>query len=90
MIINVYKDTIITYPDKQYKPMIANISTITDLGHETVIYTISDYRQTENVTSPNKKYKRTTLFEKIDDVDRNGIRRKIHLFSFRRELLTIN
>ncbi|KAL4154004.1 hypothetical protein QTP88_001837 [Uroleucon formosanum] len=90
IIINIYKDVITKSPDIQYRPMISEISRLTGIGRETIINTISEYRQTGNVTSPQKKRTRTTLFDKIDDMDRNGIRQTIHSFWLRRELPTID
>lgn len=70
--------------------MISEISTLTGIGRETIINTISEYRKTGHTSSPQRKRIRTTLFHKIDDMDRNGIRQTIHSFWLRRELPTID
>lgn len=73
-----------------YKPMIAEISQVTGIGRRTIIYTISKYKQRGNVTFSNKKRKRTTFFNTIDDIDRNKIRTKIHSLWLRREVPNID
>lgn len=51
--------------------------------------TVSEYNQTKTMTSPNRKSIRAGVVEKLDDFDKNGIRRKRHLFWQNRELPTI-
>lgn len=67
-----------------------SLSTDTGIGLTTIKNTIRDYRQKGEVCSPNKKKTRSTIIEKIDDFDKNAIRRKIHGFWYRHEIPTLN
>jgi len=51
--------------------------------------TVSEYNQTKTVTSPNRKRNRPGVVDKIDDFDKNAIRRKVHLFWLNKELPTL-
>jgi len=42
------------------------------------------------VSSPNKSKIRATYKQKIDDYERDAIRRKVHEFWFRKQLPTLN
>jgi len=86
----MFKDTKDKTPDMKYQEMISEISRVSGIGRRTVISTISEYKHEGTVTSPNTKRVRTTLFDKIDDLDRNGLRQKVHSFWLRRELPTID
>ena len=86
----MFKDTKDKTPDIKYQEMISEISRVLGIGRRTVISTISEYKHEGMVISPNKKRARTTLFDKIDDLDRNGLRQKVHSFWLRRELPTID
>jgi len=52
------------------------------IGQRTVQSTISEYKKSKTVSSPNKTKIRSTFKEKVDDFERNAIRRKIHNFWF--------
>lgn len=90
MVINIYKDIISNTPDKKYVDIINRIRELTGLGRDTIKNTISQYKQTKTVTSPNKKRVKASLFDKIDDLDRTGLRRTIHSVWLKRELPTID
>lgn len=45
--------------------------------------------QTKTVTSPNRKRNRPGVVNKIDDFDKNAIRRKVHSFWLIKDLPTI-
>ncbi|CAI6364423.1 unnamed protein product [Macrosiphum euphorbiae] len=90
MVINLYKDILMKSPDIKYEDIVNNLSEASGLGRETISKTITEYRRTNTVTSPNKKRVKSSLFDKIDDLDRNGLRQKVHSFWLRRELPTID
>jgi hypothetical protein len=79
-------------PGIKYEDIVTNLSGALGLGRETISKTIAEYRRTNTntVTSPNKKRIKESLFDKIDDLDRNGLRQKVHSFWLRRELPTID
>ncbi|XP_060881664.1 uncharacterized protein LOC132953146 [Metopolophium dirhodum] len=90
MIVNIYKDIISDTPDKKYVDVINRIRELTGLEKNTIQKTISEYKTTKTVSSPNRKRLKTSLFQKIDDLDRTGIRRKIHSVWLNCELPTID
>jgi len=90
MVINLYKDILMKSPDVKYKDMVANLSEVLGLGRETIRKTITEYRSTNTITSPNKRRIKSSIFDKVDDLDRKGLRQKIHSFWLRRELPTID
>jgi len=57
-----------------YKQMMSEMSNTLGIGLNSVRNTVSEYKLTGTVSSPNKKRNMKCLFEKIDDkwVDRNG------------------
>lgn len=90
MVINIYKDIISNTPDKKYMDIINRIRELTGLGRDTVKKTISQYKSTKTVASPNRKRSKASMFDKIDDLDRTGLRRTIHAIWLKRELPTID
>lgn len=70
--------------------MCVNLQKITGIGRITVERTISEYKKSNAVTFPNSKRCKKSLFDKIDDLDRNGLRQKINSIWLRRELPTID
>ncbi|KAL4098421.1 hypothetical protein QTP88_023040 [Uroleucon formosanum] len=90
MIVNIYKDIISKTPDKKYVDIVNRIRELTGLGKNTIQKTISEYKTTKTVSSPSRKRLKTSLFQKIDDLDRTGIRRKIHSVWLKREVPTID
>lgn len=86
----MFKDTKDKTPDIKYQEMISEISRVSGIGRRTVISTISEYKHEGTVTSTNTKRVRTTLFDKIDDLERNCLQQKVHSFWLRRELPTID
>jgi len=77
-------------PDMQYKVMMAEISKTLGIGFNSVRSTISEYKRTGTVKSPNKKRSKMCLFDKIDDLDRYAFRQKVHSFWLRKKLPTID
>jgi len=76
--------------DVKYDDMITNISQTTGIGSQTISRTIAEYKRTKTVSSPNKKRTKKSLFDKIDDLDRNALRQKVHAIWLRRQLPTID
>lgn len=86
----MYKDIISKSSDVKYDDMITDISQTTGIGSQTISRTIAEYKRTKTVSSPNKKRAKKSLFDKIDDLDRNRLRQKVHAIWLRRELPTID
>jgi len=74
----------------KYKDLIKIVSEISGVGKNTVGSTISEYKNTGLLKSPNKKKNRPSIIQKIDDFEKNAIRRKIHDFWLKREIPTLN
>lgn len=60
------------------------------VGLGTVRATVSEYKKSGTVSSPNKKKVRPTILEKVNDFNKNVIRQKIHGFWLRHEIPTLN
>lgn len=90
MIVNLYKDLKSKTPNMPYKELMNEISRMLGIGYNSVCTTISEYKTTGTVSSPNKKRCKKSLFDKIDDLDRNALRQKIHGFWMKKELPTID
>jgi len=86
----MYKEIKLKSPDIKYNDMIINIQQVMGIGRESVCKTISEYRKYGVVTSLSKTRAKTSLFDKIDDLDRNRLRKKVHSLWLRHELPTIN
>lgn len=68
----------------------SSISKETVIGMRTVVTnTISEYKKTGEVKSPNKLKFRPMINNKIDDFDKNAIHQQIQAFWFRREIPTL-
>jgi len=89
IIINLYKKLKNKDPYIRYEDLLDILSEGTNIGIGTIKKTLSEYKSTGMVSSPINKKKRPTISEKVDDFDKNEIRRKIHGFWFKREIPTI-
>jgi len=78
------------HPDIKYKELIKSVCKTTGVGKNTVCQTISDYKNTGVLKSPNKNKNRATIIEKIDDLEKDAVRKKVHDFWFRREIPTLD
>lgn len=87
--MNLYKDLKEESPEICKKEAHAILSKRTGVGISTVQKTLLEYERTGNVTSPNKKKPRITCNQKVDECDRNAIRRKVHEFYMNKELPTL-
>lgn len=86
MIINLYKHLMNENPGMKYRPMVKELSTQTGIGKTTIENTISEYKRTGNVTSPNRKKPRVKLFNKLTEDKLLCIRKKVYDFWLRREI----
>jgi len=73
----------------KYREMMKHISLTLGIGLNKIQTTISEYNRTKTVTSPNRRRIRASIIDKIDDFDKNAIRRKVHSFWLNKELPTI-
>jgi len=89
MIINLYKHKLQEQPNIKYKDLMQALSTETGIGIRSIKNTISEYKRSGVVKSPNKQKVRPNTHDKIDDFNKNAIRQKIHQFWFRREIPTL-
>jgi len=58
----------------------------TGIGRNIVSKTISDYKNVGVLKSSNKTKIRTKIIDKIDDFEKNVVRRKVHNFWFQRQI----
>lgn len=77
-------------PGIKYKELIQSICKITGIGKNTICKTISDYKNTGELKSPNKIKIRAKVSEKIDDFEKDAVRRKVHDFWLRRQIPTLD
>ncbi|XP_026819006.1 uncharacterized protein LOC113557639 [Rhopalosiphum maidis] len=89
MIINHYKSILENGSGIKFREMITNISKTTGIEYHTVRKTIAEYKTTKSVKSPNRKRQKPGVVDKIDDFDKNAIRRKVHSFWLNREIPTL-
>ncbi|CAI6343204.1 unnamed protein product [Macrosiphum euphorbiae] len=90
IIISLYKYKISEQPSINVKAMVKLLSKETGIGQKTIQTTISDYKNAKPIQSPNRKKVRLTFKDKIDDFERNSIRRKVHDFWFSRQVPTLD
>lgn len=90
MIINLYKTKMLQQPTLRIKEVVKIISKELGIGQRTTQSTIAEYKNEKTVRSPNKTKIRATFKEKIDDFERDAIRRKVHEFWFRKQLPTLD
>lgn len=88
IIIDHYKSILKNGSEMKFRKMITNISETIGIGYHTVRKTIAEYKTTKCVKSPNRKKQKPSVVDKIDDLDKNDIRRKVHSFWLNRELPT--
>ncbi|KAF0761570.1 DDE 3 domain-containing protein [Aphis craccivora] len=90
MIINLYKTKMLQQPKLTIKEVVKIISKELGIGQRTAQLTIAEYKNEKTVRSPEKTKIRATFKEKIDDFERDAIRRKVHEFWFRKQLPTLD
>lgn len=89
IIINHYKSVLNNSGKMKFRELITHISENLGIGYHTVRKTVSEYNTTKCVKSPNRKRQKPGIVDKIDEFDKNAIRRKVHSFWFNKELPTI-
>jgi len=77
-------------PKLTIKEVVKIISKELGIGQRTAQLTIAEYRNKKTVRSPNKTKIRVTFKEKMDNFERDAIRRKVHEFWFRKQLPTLD
>lgn len=90
MIVKMYKDMKSTSPDMSLRQMVHRIMNMSGIGSNSIYSIISEYKTNGSVTSPNKTRNKKCLFDKIEDLDCNALRQKVHYFWLRKELPTID
>jgi len=90
MIINLYKREIAEQPSITVKELVKFISMDTGIGLNTIQTTIANYKNTKPIQPPNKKKVRLSFKVKVDDFERNAIRKKVYDFWFRRQVPTLD
>ncbi|CAI6350039.1 unnamed protein product [Macrosiphum euphorbiae] len=90
MIVNLFKSKMIQQPTLKVKEVAMIISKELGIGKNTIQSTIAEYKNKKTVSSPNKSKIRATYKQKVDDFERDAIRRKVHEFWFRKQLPTLD
>ncbi|KAL4104225.1 hypothetical protein QTP88_019534 [Uroleucon formosanum] len=90
MIINHYKSILENGSGMKFREMIIHICKTIGIGYHIVRKTIAEYKTTKCVKSPNRKRQKPGVVDKIDDFDKNAIRRKVHSFWLNREIPTLS
>lgn len=90
IIINLYKDLIGLVSEIKYSEIIETLSKSCGIGKMTIKNTLSQYRHTGSVTSPKKSRSRKQLFDKLNDIELEGIRQKVHSFWQKQEQPTLD
>lgn len=74
----------------KYITIIKTLSSICGIGQTTIKKTLSEYRSTGHVTSKNITRSKKQLLDKLNIIDLQGIRQKVHSFWLKRELPTLD
>ncbi|KAL4084055.1 hypothetical protein QTP88_029371 [Uroleucon formosanum] len=90
MIINSYKSKLLADPKLSIRQARLIISKELGIGVTTISNTLTEYRNFKTVSSPNRKKIFKNVTDKIDDFDKEAIRRQIHQFWVNRELPNLN
>lgn len=77
-------------PKLTVKEIIKTISEGSGIGQRTVSITLSEYRNKETVTSPNKTNFQSKVTDRVDKFDQNAIRQKVHQFWYNHQIFTLN
>jgi len=90
IIINAYKTKISQQPDIKKEDLRRILSRELGIGQRTISTTIFQYENTKTISSPNRKKIRGNINTKIDDFDKNAIKRTIHGFWFEKQIHTLD
>lgn len=77
MIVNLYKTKMLQQSTLKVKEVVKILSKELDIGQRTIQLIIAEYKSSKTARSPNKAKIRSTFKEKVDDFERNAIRRKV-------------
>lgn len=92
MVVNVHKYVKETWPTDKYPyktSIMEKTASILGIGVASVYRIIKEYATTGNVQSPSTTKKRLTFSEKVDEFDKQAIRKKVHGFYLKSELPTL-
>lgn len=90
IIIDLYKKLKKNNPAIFKKDAIIQLSKQTGIGINSIKNTLIEYKNRGTVSAPKLTKRRLTFKEKINECDKNAIRRKVHEFYFNNELPTLN
>lgn len=90
LIISLYKKIIKENQKIFEKDAVTQLKEQTGFGMYSIRKILSEYKRTGRVKSPNTTKHRLSFKEKIDEYDKNVIRRKVHEFYFNNDLPTLN
>lgn len=77
MIVNAYKSKLEENPRLTIREARVILSKELGIGQKTISNTITQYRENKTVSSPNKTKIFKNVTDKVDDLDKYAIRRKI-------------
>lgn len=89
IIINAYKSKIAEQPALKKEELRKIFSQELGIGQRTISTTIYEYENFKTISSPNRKKIRDTVFTKIYDFEKNGIR-SVHSFWFEKQIPTFS
>lgn len=92
MVVNVHKYVKQTWPTDEYPyktRLMEKTASILGIGVASVYRIIKEYATTGNVQSPSTTKKRLTFSEKVDEFDKQAIRKKVHSFYLKSDLPTL-
>lgn len=69
--------------------LVQSLCKTTGVGRNTISKTISEYKNKNVLKSPNKTKIRASIFEKIDNFEKNAVQRNVHDFWFKRHIPTL-
>lgn len=90
MIINLYNDYKKQESCLKHIDILKKLSKDSGIGIKPLSNILTEYKRTGSIESVLKMRKKSNLFDKIDDLDKQGIRKVIYSFWLRRELPTLN
>ncbi|XP_050064302.1 uncharacterized protein LOC126553179 [Aphis gossypii] len=90
MIINAYKTKLLANPKLSIRQARSLLSKELGIGITTVSNTLTEYRNFKTVSSPNRTKIFKNVNDKVDDFDREAIRRQVQQFWVNRELPNLN
>lgn len=89
MVINIYKRKKLANPDIKYDQLVRELMADCGIGRTNIRNILSDYNANRVPSSPNMTKTHAKIIEKIDDFDKNAIRKMVHRFWRNRELPTL-